>query len=466
MRIKGSREDFELLLDPDYFVRYEAYSRILEANGIPVKLADISSVFSRMAFLDKTVTEEVQNSLRQARDELDRFVLEYGKPFDYAHMTAAEINGRFLDACSGMTEKPDIGRIKELVEHGADINACDRLGFSAVKKATYIYDYTIMKFFLERGVDINEPVRYTDGSVSTVWLDKVGYAGLDDLRLMLGHGARPNDRDSAGNTALIKYCAAKPCRDGIALLLEHGGDASAVNSEGNSALHAVARQGGERDGIQLLIDHGGNVDLRNASGDTPLHENARFQLAGDERCAACLLENGADPDVKNPAGDTPLVLAARCEKEGVVRELMAHGARADVRDASGKTACDIALAKGYPAIAALIDPESAAACRARADRGPLVEVKKKIIGKLKAGQTQYRSDKEGYSVFSWRTDAYPGQTPGYLFERFENGASPPDVTRLRTDEEALDSLYQTNRSRSTDETELSVYEAILRSLRI
>lgn len=60
MRIKGCCEDFELLLDPDYFVRYEAYNRILEANDISAKLADIPSVFSRMAILDKVVTEEVR----------------------------------------------------------------------------------------------------------------------------------------------------------------------------------------------------------------------------------------------------------------------------------------------------------------------------------------------------------------------------------------------------------------------
>lgn len=465
MKIKGNREDFERLLDTDYFVRYEAYERVLEANGISVRLADIPKVFSRMAFLDKADTKEVRNNLQQARDELERFVLEYGKPLDYAGMTPAEINDRFIDACSSITDKPDFERIRELVSHGADINARDRLGFTALKKATHIYDYTIMKFFLDHGVDINEPVRYTDGTVSTVWLDKVGYAGLDDLRLMLGHGARPNDRDSAGNTALIKYCAAKPCRDGIVLLLEHGADASAVNAEGNSALHAVARQGAEREGVQLLIDHGGNVDLRNASGETPLHENARFQLAGDERCTACLLENGADPDMKNPDGDTPLILAARCEKEGVVRELMAHGARTGIRDASGNTACDIALSKGFLAIATLIDPEAAAAYQARADRSALGVVKKQIVTKLKAGQTQYRSDKEGYSVFSWRADAYPDQKAGYVYERFENGASPPDVTRFKTDETALDHLYQTNRTRSADETELSVYETILGTIR-
>lgn len=464
MRIKGRREDFELLLDPDYFVRYEAYNRILEANGIPARLADIPSVFSRMASLDEVVTEEVRNSLQQARDELERFVLEYGKPIDFAHMTAAEIDECFLDACSGITEKPDIGRIRELVEHGADINARDRLGFTALKKATHIYDYTIMKFFLDRGVDINEPVRYTDGAVSTVWLEKVGYAGLDDLRLMLGHGARPNDRDSVGNTALLRYCAAKPCRDGIALLLEHGADAASVNSEGNSALHAVARQEVEREGVLLLIGHGANVGLRNASGDTPLHVNARFQLAGDERCAACLLENGADPDAVTTDGDSALILAARSEKERVVQVLMAHGARTDIRDAAGQTACDIALAKGFPAIATMIDPAAAAAYQARADRGALEKVKRMIIGRLKAGQTQYRSDKEGYSVFSWRASAYPDHAAGYLYERFENGAPPPDVTHFRTDEEALEYLYQTNRTRSAGETELSVYEAILGSI--
>ncbi|PKL46218.1 MAG: hypothetical protein CVV42_17190 [Candidatus Riflebacteria bacterium HGW-Riflebacteria-2] len=70
----------------------------------------------------------------------------------------------------------------------------------------------------------------------------------------------------------------------------------------------------------------------------------------------------------------------------------------------------------------------------------------------------YRSNKEGYATFSRRGD-------GYVFEDYIEGVSPPAVSIYKTDTDALQFLYDINRSYGqSDETELAVYQKILRSL--
>ena len=369
-----------------------------------------------------------------------------------------KLNLQFLEACKCLTEKPDLAKLKELVENGADIKAHDNMGFAALRWATHIYDRDVMRFFLEHGADINEVIHYKDKTVSTVWLNKVGYSQLEDLRLMLSYGARANDCDSDGNTALLKYCAGNPVREGVALLLEYGASAKAVNKEQNSALHLVARTTVDPETVQLLIEAGGDVNLRNDMGDTPLHVNARFKLAGDERTTLCLLERGADCDAVNGDGDTALLLAARCDKEFVVKALVDHGADKELRDASGQKALDIALSKAFLKTACHIDPQALVEYYKRADKAGIDKIRTAIIDSLRAGMHHCRSNKEGYAIFSRRGD-------GYVFEDYIEGVSPPVVSNYKTDTDALQLLYDINRSYGqSDETELAVYQKILRSL--
>ncbi len=372
-------------------------------------------------------------------------------------MTENVLNQSFLDACKCLSEKPDLAKLKDLVENGADVKAHDNMGFAALKWATHIYDRDVMRFFLEQGADINEVIHYRDNTVSTVWLNKVGYSHLEDLQLMLSYGANPNDFDSEGNTALLKYCAGNPVREGVALLLEYGASARAVNNEGNSALHLVARTTVEAEAVQLLLEAGAEVNLRNSMGDAPLHVNARFKLAGDERTTICLLDWGADCNELNADGDTALLMASRCDKEFVVKALVEHGADKQVRDASGKTALDIALNKGFLKTACHIDPQAPAEYLARSSKTGLDKVKAAVIEGLKAGLQYYRSNKEGYAMFSRRGGVY-------LFEDFVEGASPPVVSTFKTDDEALQFLFEINRSYVSDDSEVAVYTRILASL--
>lgn len=68
-----------------------------------------------------------------------------------------------------------------------------------------------------------------------------------------------------------------------------------------------------------------------------------------------LLQAGADPNRKDVDGWTPLMWAAWSGLDGVAKELLAHGARADVRDSKGVSALRLAAARGFPGIVRRIE---------------------------------------------------------------------------------------------------------------
>jgi ankyrin repeat protein len=58
----------------------------------------------------------------------------------------------------------------------------------------------------------------------------------------------------------------------------------------------------------------------------------------------CLLEAGADPNMAARDGSRPLIWAARLDSGDfpMVKDLLAHGARVELKDKSGGTALDYA----------------------------------------------------------------------------------------------------------------------------
>jgi ankyrin repeat protein len=106
----------------------------------------------------------------------------------------------------------------------------------------------------------------------------------------------------------------------IRLLLEHGADPSGALDDGATAVTMALSGRGARtltrdssmfEAVQLMLESGYDVNAVDDDGQTLLHRN---------------VDRG----------------------EAFVRMLLAHGARADLRDASGRTALDIALGVGTP----------------------------------------------------------------------------------------------------------------------
>ncbi len=104
--------------------------------------------------------------------------------------------------------------------------------------------------------------------------------------------------------------------------------------------------------MRILLENGADPGAEDVNGFTPLHYAAmhsHFSLA------ALLLSGGADPNAHG-CGFTVLHNAAGSGKKEYVELLLSRGADAGIRNRGGKTALEIAEARGYSDIAALLRP--------------------------------------------------------------------------------------------------------------
>lgn len=107
------------------------------------------------------------------------------------------------------------------------------------------------------------------------------------------------------------------------------------------------------DVIEWLLAHGVEVDRRGYSNVTPLMSAAG---KGYLEVPETLIAHGADVNLRTLIDDneTALMVAAEQCHEEIVRLLLEKGADAGRRSLYGKTAAQLAEAKGHQAIAALI----------------------------------------------------------------------------------------------------------------
>ncbi|MCA8968344.1 MAG: ankyrin repeat domain-containing protein [Planctomycetes bacterium] len=144
--------------------------------------------------------------------------------------------------------------------------------------------------------------------------------------------------------------------DAVQSLLAAGLDVDACNAIGYTPLMSAARSY-RVEIVQLLLAAGADPNRRFEDDNSVLHAATLETPSQPDRQATCvrlLLEAGADADVPNTAGITPLMQAAWFGCEPAVAELLDHGADPHAVDTTGRTAQDIARARGHAAIADLL----------------------------------------------------------------------------------------------------------------
>ena len=258
----------------------------------------------------------------------------------------------------------DPASVRALLAEGADVNATQPDGTTALHWAAHWDDYDTADLLIRRDADVNAE---NELGATPLWLSCV-HGSASMIGLLLQAGADVNAALPSGETPLMTAA-----RTGIVVavrgLLSHGADVNArEGSRGQTALMwAVAQR--HPDVVRLLIESGADIRARSsvrrvivntgtAGGDaafngsmvvpedrggyTPLLFAARY---GDVDSAGLLLDAGADVNDTAPTGTSALVVAAHGGHTALARFLLDKGADANAADA-GYTALHAAILRG------------------------------------------------------------------------------------------------------------------------
>jgi ankyrin repeat protein len=283
--------------------------------------------------------------------------------------------------------------VQTLLASGADPNARDETGATALMHAAALSSIETIEALLDRGADVNA----SSGAGATALMWATGDARR--VRLLLDHGATVNARTPEGTTALVT-AARRGNFDVMRLLLARGGDPTTAANETTELLriaygdYPAIRQVLAEAGIELtqlvpagaaplatfptvsnaevvrdLLDMGVSPNPR---GRFPILANAVFE--GHLGAARVLLEGGADPNAKGQQGVTPLMMAAAATRPdlAMVQLLLENGAAIDPLDDAGRSALDWAMLQGdTPVAKALRDAGASATAPSRAVASPI-----------------------------------------------------------------------------------------------
>jgi ankyrin repeat protein len=171
---------------------------------------------------------------------------------------------------------------------------------------------------LARGHDPNTRDKPTD---RTPLMEAVLRNNLELVQVLLGAGARVNERNDYGQTALLELNdEAKP--ELVRTLVSAGARLNLKDRDGDTALINVARWGNV-EALRALIEAGAKVNAHNNDGETALMLAAS---AGEVEKVKALLAAGADVNRRNKDGQTALKQAKENEHDDVVELLISYGA--------------------------------------------------------------------------------------------------------------------------------------------
>ena len=258
----------------------------------------------------------------------------------------------------------DAASVRALLAEGADVNATQPDGTTALHWAAHRDDLDTADLLIRRDANVNA---MNELGATPLWVSCV-HGGAPMIERLLQAGADVNAALPSGETPLMT-AARTGIVEAVRALLNHAADVDAIElSRGQTALMwAVAQR--HPDVAGLLIQHGADVRARSsirrvivntgtAGGDaqfegsmvvpedrggyTALLFAARH---GDVASARLLLDAGADANDTAPTGTSALVVAAHGGHTALGTFLLEQGADPNAADA-GYTALHAAVLRG------------------------------------------------------------------------------------------------------------------------
>ena len=224
--------------------------------------------------------------------------------------------------------------IKLLIDKGANINAKDKNGKTALMKAAEYDKSSVIEILLKAGANIDE--KDNNGWTALIWAETKGDKKTVDMLVKAGA-----DTTIFNDVTLLIYSAKIGDIEKVKKLIDKGVNVNAYASITNifdrnniyTALMGAVR-GGHTDIVKLLIKNGADVNLEDYISS--MLNSATMK--GDVDIVKMLLDAGADANKQDIFSTTALNSAASACYFDIVKMLLDAGADVNNRDIMNGTA--------------------------------------------------------------------------------------------------------------------------------
>lgn len=209
------------------------------------------------------------------------------------------------DALHQAVKSGDIKKIQQLIYKRYDVNAEDQDGMTPLLYAIESKNANIVNLLIQNGANVDN--KNTHGHKPLFCAVVMDDPDIAIIQLLVKSGANVNVKDKDGVAPLLLWAiSSNKSVNIIQFLVESGANVDAKNAVGNTPLfYAIKIK--NPDIIEFLVQQGANINAQDAQGKTYLHKTSDWQLA---------------------------------------ELLKSLGARSDIKDQNGKTACDYAAENG------------------------------------------------------------------------------------------------------------------------
>jgi ankyrin repeat protein len=273
--------------------------------------------------------------------------------------------------------------VAAMLENAAHVGVTDMHGSTPLMHAVLLADVGMMRLLIERGADVNAANH--DGITALMW----AAGAADKVRLLLENGAKVDARSGLGRTPLLIAATYAGNAEVVRLLIKNGSSVTDQDMFQETALTSASKRG-DVELVEMLVEAGADVHaggrcpldwaaeegnaetiaclLKHGGGDNREHLNAALVTAtmrGPCEAVRLLLEGGADPNASLTMGAferfTPLMGAAYSASNGAdaVKLLLQKGADVKAKTSSGETALSFARKAGRAKVIALLEQAGA-----------------------------------------------------------------------------------------------------------
>jgi len=274
----------------------------------------------------------------------ESFKEKFNDAFDIGKYNIEHYKYPLIVACA--FKNYDIAKL--LLENGANVNAKNDNGETALIIAAQNDHTEIVKLLLEKGAKYDPFYKTNDGFTYLMAFARCGLTNY--CQELLNKGADVNAKTNSGWTALM-YAAKNGHTETVQLLLEKGADVNAKNFNNERTALIWAAGKGHTKIVKLLLENGADVNAKDIDGRTALMYAANN---GHTKIVQILIENGANVNAKDKWGWTVLLYPAENGHTEIVQLLLEKGANVNAKNISGWTALMKAAESGHTEIVQLL----------------------------------------------------------------------------------------------------------------